>query len=59
VEHGTVVRTRRENKPENLAEFIKRKRVLRLYVFNEAPETVAGITFATSSSFEPRLLGLA
>ncbi len=41
VEMGTVVRTRRETKPEDLQAFLARKRILKLYVCSDKPASTA------------------
>lgn len=69
VELGNIVRTRRETKPEDLPAFLARKRILKLFVFNEAPAALNvsiagtpsvpfGTTIKSSPTFQPRLLGL-
>ena len=63
VELGAIVRTRRETKPEDLADFLARKRILTLFIFNDNPEALktikpGHIAIESSPAFEPRLLGL-
>lgn len=58
LENNMVVRTKEELKPENLVEFLQRKRVVRLYLFHENPPALPGIEVASSTSYQPHLLGL-
>jgi hypothetical protein len=58
VEHGDIVRSKQEPKPDNLIEFLKRKRVTCLYLFNSAPAPIAGVAVAASPSYQAHLVGL-
>lgn len=58
LENGMVVRTKEEAKPQNLVEYLKRKRVVRLYLFHADPPALPGVEVASSTSYQPKLLGL-
>lgn len=58
LENGMVVRTKEDSKPADLAAYLQRKRVVRLYFFHENPAPVPGVTVASSTSYQPQLLGL-
>jgi hypothetical protein len=58
LENGMVVRTKEEEKPQDLVEYLKRKRVVRLYLFHADPPALPGVEVASSTSYQPKLLGL-
>lgn len=60
LENGMVVRTKQEEKPADLASFLDKKRVLRLYLFTAAPPQLPGSNVAvlSSTSYQAELLGL-
>jgi cation diffusion facilitator family transporter len=58
VEHGDIVRSKQEPKPDDLIEFLKRKRVTCLYLFTSTPAPIAGVTVASAPSFQAHLVGI-
>jgi cation diffusion facilitator family transporter len=62
VEHGDIVRSKQEAKPEGgareVGDFLKRKRVTDFYLFHGQPELLDGINVVSSPSFQADLLGL-
>ncbi len=58
VEHGDIVRSKQEPKPDDMAEFLKRKRVTTFYLFSDAPQAVEGVQVASSPSFQAHLVGI-
>jgi cation diffusion facilitator family transporter len=60
LENGMVVRTKQEEKPADLASFLDKKRVVRLYLFTAAPAQLPGssVSVLSSTSYQAELLGL-
>lgn len=60
LENGMVVRTKQEEKPADLASFLDKKRVLRLYLFTPEPPQLPGssVKVLSSTSYQAALLGL-
>ena len=60
LENGMVVRTKQEEKPADLAGFLDKKRVVRLYLFTAEPPQLPGssVSVLSSTSYQAELLGL-
>jgi cation diffusion facilitator family transporter len=60
LENGMVVRTKQEEKPADLAVFLDKKRVVRLYLFTAEPPQLPGssVSVLSSTSYQAELLGL-
>lgn len=60
LENGMVVRTKQEEKPADLAKFLDKKRVVRLYLFTAEPPPLPNSTVSvlSSTSYQAELLGL-
>jgi cation diffusion facilitator family transporter len=59
VEHGNIVLSRADAVPEDIEEFLVRKRVQRLYVFADKPPQLARVKVESATTFIPELLGFA